>query len=74
MVYYRICPYCEAHLDPEERCDCGESSRKYTQKKSRLSGPVVNVPGKYILSRKGGLRNGYKPDRGGGTSWRDGTY
>ena len=19
---YKICPYCGAHLDPDERCDC----------------------------------------------------
>ena len=22
MPYYRTCPYCGAHLDPGERCDC----------------------------------------------------
>lgn len=22
MGYYRTCPYCGAHLDPGERCDC----------------------------------------------------
>ena len=22
MSYFRTCPYCEAHLDPEEKCDC----------------------------------------------------
>lgn len=21
-MYYRICPYCDAHLDPGEHCDC----------------------------------------------------
>lgn len=21
-MQYRICPYCDAHLDPGERCDC----------------------------------------------------
>lgn len=20
--YYRVCPYCGAHLDPGEKCDC----------------------------------------------------
>ena len=28
MGYYHTCPYCGAHLDPGERCDCllhGES-------------------------------------------------
>lgn len=24
MSYYRTCPYCGAHLDPGERCDCRE--------------------------------------------------
>lgn len=24
MSYYRECEYCGAHLDPGERCDCGE--------------------------------------------------
>ncbi|MBQ0037283.1 MAG: hypothetical protein KBS74_01275 [Clostridiales bacterium] len=22
MAYYRTCPYCGAHLDPGEQCDC----------------------------------------------------
>ncbi len=22
MMYYRTCPDCGAHLDPDERCDC----------------------------------------------------
>lgn len=22
VMYYRICPYCQAHLDSGERCDC----------------------------------------------------
>lgn len=22
MPYYRECPFCGAHLDPEEKCDC----------------------------------------------------
>lgn len=22
MSYYRECPYCHAHLDPGEACDC----------------------------------------------------
>lgn len=25
MSLYHPCPYCGAHLDPEERCDCNES-------------------------------------------------
>lgn len=24
----RICPYCGAHLDPEERCDCQEEEEE----------------------------------------------
>lgn len=22
MTYYRVCPFCGAHLDPDEKCDC----------------------------------------------------
>lgn len=25
-TYYTICPYCGAHLDPGERCDCPRAS------------------------------------------------
>lgn len=25
----RICPYCGAHLDPEERCDCLQARAEY---------------------------------------------
>ena len=27
MTYYRTCPYCGAHLDPGERCDCREDEK-----------------------------------------------
>lgn len=26
MSYYRTCPHCGAHLDPGEKCDCGEKN------------------------------------------------
>ena len=26
MSYYRECPYCGAHLDPGERCDCQDET------------------------------------------------
>ena len=27
-MLYRTCPFCGAHLDPDERCDCQESTIK----------------------------------------------
>lgn len=27
MSYYRTCPYCGAHLDPGELCDCQENEK-----------------------------------------------
>lgn len=27
-MQYRICPYCDAHLDPGERCDCQDKKRE----------------------------------------------
>lgn len=26
-MYFRICPYCNANLDPGEQCDCMKKSR-----------------------------------------------
>lgn len=28
MSYYRVCPDCGAHLDPEERCDCQDEEKE----------------------------------------------
>ncbi len=28
MAFYKICPKCGAHLDPNERCDCEERAKK----------------------------------------------
>ena len=30
MSYYRICPHCQAHLDPGEACDCWHMNREGT--------------------------------------------
>lgn len=31
MAYYNICPNCNAHLDPGEKCNCKEPDRKRTE-------------------------------------------
>lgn len=28
MAVYKECPYCGAHLDPGERCDCMEQQKE----------------------------------------------
>lgn len=28
MAFYSICPYCEATLDPGEKCDCREEAER----------------------------------------------
>ncbi len=28
MSYYRVCPLCGCHLDPDERCDCREKEKR----------------------------------------------
>lgn len=28
MPYYRTCPYCGAHLDPCETCDCQHDTKE----------------------------------------------
>lgn len=30
-TYFTVCPYCGAHLDPGERCDCKESRAIYAK-------------------------------------------
>ena len=30
-TYFTVCPYCKAHLDPGERCDCKESRAIYAK-------------------------------------------
>lgn len=51
-TYYTICPYCGAHLDPGERCDCPRASPggyQYGNKTGAKSTPVQivhpNLPG-----------------------------
>lgn len=31
MAVYKECPYCGAHLDPGERCDCKEQQNERQQ-------------------------------------------
>lgn len=28
MAYYNVCPHCGSNLDPGEKCDCKEESKK----------------------------------------------
>lgn len=45
-TYYTICPYCGAHLDPGERCDCPRASpggHPYRNKTGAESAPVQIV-------------------------------
>lgn len=40
-MQYRICPFCEAHLDPGERCDCRDEEGAAPLQPER---PQVKVP------------------------------
>lgn len=58
-MYYRICPHCDAHLDPGERCDCQDKKieaaplqRERPQAKTPIAilpvqRPEVKHPGRY---------------------------
>ena len=37
-MYYRTCPYCGAHLDPDERCDCLSRIRGKAHKWNGMDG------------------------------------
>lgn len=32
-MYYRICPDCGAHLDPDEKCDCHADTHNTNENK-----------------------------------------
>lgn len=34
---YKTCPYCGAHLDPEEKCDCREAEQKEQEQENKLA-------------------------------------
>mgnify|MGYP004599087279 CR=1 FL=1 len=55
-TYFTTCPYCGAHLDPGERCDCPRASPggyKYGNKTGAKSAPVQivhpNLPGLPVI-------------------------
>lgn len=43
MPYYRICPYCGAHLDPGENCDCQDEEKAAQGAANALDGKVEHV-------------------------------
>lgn len=38
MSYYKTCPYCGAHLDPGEACDCGAAQTNNERFNALLNG------------------------------------
>ena len=38
VMGYKTCPYCGAHLDPEEACDCGEEDLAVPQETKEPAG------------------------------------
>lgn len=39
MPYYRTCPYCGAHLDPGEHCDCQDENLSTQQAERKEVNP-----------------------------------
>ena len=56
-MYYHTCPLCGANLDPGERCDCRETSRKSKKVENRKLN--TNEKGASVGSRCAGI----KPDK-----------
>lgn len=42
MKQYRTCPYCGAHLDPGERCDCREDPVMDMLRSGELEPPALS--------------------------------
>ena len=45
MSYYKTCPYCGAHLDPGELCDCAARIAEDAMLKDVFSAIKKSVPG-----------------------------
>lgn len=41
-MYYNVCPYCGANLDPGERCDCTETEKPPADAGTSTSGKANN--------------------------------
>lgn len=53
-MYFRVCPYCGASLDPGETCDCKEKPPPGVQDRGAADG--INLYKLY--HRKGDMSNG----------------
>ena len=51
-MYYTTCPYCGAHLDPGEKCDCREEKTAKVSRREEIRKEPVN----YVEERNGQLR------------------
>ena len=40
---YKTCPYCGAHLDPEEKCDCREAEQKEQEQKQEQENKLAKA-------------------------------
>lgn len=48
MSFYKICPYCNAALDPGEKCDCRE--QKETERKVWENLVICGRDGQYTMN------------------------
>lgn len=54
-LYYHICPFCGAHLDPGERCDCLQGNtppEPQTDKKEKVSTMDTASKGENLMEMK----------------------
>ena len=42
-MYYNVCPYCGANLDPGERCDCTETEKPPADAGTSVGGSEKNI-------------------------------
>lgn len=60
-MFYRICPNCDAHLDPGERCDCQDKKREAAplqRERPQAKTPTASLAGP-LLEVKHPRRCGY---------------
>ncbi len=64
-MYYNVCPFCGANLDPGERCDCEKKeaataatvTTSDAEKRQSLTA-AYSIPHRFLAVKRGGGANG----------------
>ncbi len=55
-MYYHVCPFCGANLDPGEPCDCGKKENPPAEREARQAGMVVALTTSKVSQNGGKIK------------------